>query len=127
MRFVRLLESLQVRTRFVIGLLIGASLLLPMTLSAQEKGFLVLPSYKDPKVFDIWVADCSGISATAKEPQDVKCTLVRQECRPGRCKFDVAGAADRPGGLTFGTTTYNPGCKWIYNWTTDTRSWVCWP
>jgi hypothetical protein len=97
------------------GALIGACTL-PTTVEAQDEfGFLVIRSAKDPYAYYIWSADCAKINLTDSREQRLQCTLQRNECKPGTCKFDSRSDDQPPLPLVFGISSYNPTCGWVWD------------
>jgi hypothetical protein len=125
MNVVQLPDKLKLGCRLFVLLLAGACTSLPMSLSAQEAGFLVLRSLKNYKEFQVWTADCKGIKVPAPK-QTVQCTLTQQTCEAGKCPFEKQSDDQPPLALTFGQSTYNPTCAWVFNWTTWRYVYQCW-
>lgn len=125
MRFVQLTDGVKAGCRFVVLLLAGACTLLPMNLSAQEAGFLVLRSLKNYKELHLWTAQCSSLKISAPK-QTVQCTLTQTTCAPGDCPFEKKSDDQPPVALTFGLSSYNPTCAWAFDWTRWTYVYRCW-
>lgn len=101
----------------VVALLAGAVGLLPATVVAQGNGFLI-QSYPSPGEPSINVVQCPDVKS---KPPTVTCTIVYKTkydtipCKPGACSFQQKPAADAPSGLTYGVSTFNPTCAWVYH------------
>ena len=101
-------------------LIAGASIILPSNVTAQDYAtFVVVRSLKNYREYEVFIAtDCKpGINLKAAQ-QPLSCTLKKQECDPGKCKFDVNSTDQPPLALTFGVSSYNPPCGWVFNWVT---------
>jgi hypothetical protein len=66
-------------------------------------------------VYYLWTADCGKFDLNAKEHNKLVCTLRRDECKPGSCKFDIKSDDEPPLSLVFGISRYNPECGWVWD------------
>ena len=81
--------------------------------------FVVVRSLKDPKEYYVYIADSCKPNINFKASQQpMNCTLKKNECDPGKCKFDTNSTDLPPLALTFGISSYNPPCGWVFNWAT---------
>lgn len=126
MHRVPLPESLRFAYRLALVVLVGACTLLPAQSTAQDVGFLVLRSAKDYKVLHLWTVSCPKINVNESREQTVSCTLRRDTCDAGKCRFEQKSTDQPPLSLTFGQSTHNPTCAWVFDWTNYSYVYRCW-
>jgi hypothetical protein len=90
---------------------------MPTSPTAQDYvTFVVVRSLKDYKDYEVFTAECKDFKVKETKPQTLTCALKRNECDPGKCKFDVNSTDQPPLSLTFGISSYNPPCGWVWDW-----------
>jgi hypothetical protein len=118
MRLVRCFDAKKVGATFVSALLGGSCAVGPSTAVAQEFTVVIARDVKNPKDNYIWVvSDCTkGKSLNLKaDTQTIECTLTRQECEPGNCKFEYKSDDQPPYPVTIGISSHNPTCGWVWD------------
>jgi hypothetical protein len=115
MRLCNVWDRLRPMTRYFCALLTVCAVL-PANVAAQEIAFVVVrygQNYQDYELFTL--TNCKQPFALAKAGAQVACTLQRNECEPGKCKFDVKSTDYPPLALTFGVSSFNPTCGWVWD------------
>jgi hypothetical protein len=119
--------------RFVLKsacpLLAALFAMFPVDVAAQQTGFLVITDFTSSKSVYLWTASCPNLRVN-NSPSDMQekvvCTFERTTCAPESCAFNKKSTDSPPLALTFGKSSHNPTCAWVFNWTSWSYAYRCW-